>query len=354
MKTTLLTMDDISLIVRRVGIDRLMDELIERLELVFRRYQAQEMNIPARSGFFYSQPEEGLLEWMPVMKNGVQATIKVVGYHPANPDRRGLPTILSTISSYDVCSGSLVALADCTFLTALRTGAASAVASRLMARADSEVLGLIGAGAQSVTQLHALSRAFPLKKAVVYDTNPAASRSLARRTAFTGIEIEPVNLDELPGLLAAADILCTCTSVEVGHGPVFPDSEFKPWLHINAVGSDFPGKFEVPLSVLKRSFVCPDFPEQAQREGECQRLRQDEIGPSLVELSQNPHHYPGLGERLTVFDSTGWALEDQAALDLTLDYAREMRLGTQVALEYLPHDPRNPYEFIVDDSPTVS
>jgi ornithine cyclodeaminase/alanine dehydrogenase-like protein (mu-crystallin family) len=305
--------------------------------------------IPPRTGFSYTHPQVGLIEWMPVMKAGREVTIKVVGYHPCNPPLQGLPTIISTVSAYDTATGHLIGITDGAFITALRTGAMSAVASRLLASPHSQTVGIIGCGAQAVTQLHALSRVFDLEKVLVYDIDPSVGKSYLTRTAFMNLDIEVVPGRALDHLVKTADILCTCTSVEIGKGPVFEDVGMKPWLHINAIGSDFPGKFEVPLSVLKRSFVCPDFIDQAVKEGECQKLSLGEIGPSLVEVIQSPEGYSAAQESSTVFDSTGWALEDQVALEMLLDYARGLGVGDLVDLENIPGDPKNPYQFANHD-----
>ncbi|MEM7034229.1 MAG: ornithine cyclodeaminase family protein, partial [Chloroflexota bacterium] len=280
------------------------------------------------------------------MQRGGRATVKMVGYHPSNPERKNLPTILSTVSAYDTHSGRLLGLADATFLTALRTGAASAIASQAMAIDESCTIGLIGAGAQAMTQLHALSRCFDIKQVYVYDVNPAVCDSFFERVAFMGLNLTSITANNLDQLVRQADIICTTTSVDIGAGPVFHDGETKPHLHINAVGSDFPGKTEIPISLLKRSFVCPDFPEQAFKEGECQQLNQAEVGPSLVDLVQNPAAYSDVKHRLTIFDSTGWALEDQIAMEMLLDYAADLGLGTTMQIESSCLDPYNPYQFV--------
>lgn len=348
MKTVILTSSDIRRIVQGVGVDRLMDEMISRLWNAFESYDPHDTSIPIRSGFSYTEPYPGLVEWMPVMKRGSQIAIKVVGYHPQNPQRHKLPTIVATISAYDPHTGHLTALSDATFITALRTGAASAVASTCLASSGSTSLGLIGAGAQAVTQLHALSRVFPLRKVLVYDIDPQVTLSFIERTAFMGLHVEPVNPGELLQMVRTVDILCTCTSVEVGAGPVFEEAGLRSWVHINAVGADFPGKFEVPYSVLRKSAVCPDFRAQAVVEGECQQLeannQAEEIGPELPELVKNRSAYAGLRESMTVFDSTGWALEDQVALEMMLDFACELGVGEQLVIEHLPVDPQDPYE----------
>ena len=345
MKTLLLARADVQMIAERVGVNGLMDELIRRLALAFRQYDPSIVSIPARAGFSYATPNPGLIEWMPVMA-GNKVTIKVVGYHPTNPALRNLPTIISTINAYDTRTGHWLSVADGNLLTALRTGAASAVASQLLAHPESRIVGIIGAGMQAITQLHALSRVYSLEAALVYDVDLQANRTFRDRAAFLDLEIGVVDAGSLDFLVRSADILCTCTSVEIGAGPVFADGEHKPWLHVNAVGSDFPGKFEVPLPFLQRSFVCPDFPEQAIREGECQRLAPHEIGPMLAEVVKNPERYQHAREITTVFDSTGWALEDMVVLDMFCDYAADLGIGSLAEIESVAPDPRDPYFFV--------
>jgi ornithine cyclodeaminase/alanine dehydrogenase-like protein (mu-crystallin family) len=337
--------NDVQTIARRVGVNGLMDELIRRLTAAFREYDPIATLIPARSGFSYEAPHPGLVEWMPVMAGG-KVTIKVVGYHPTNPRLRNLPTIISTISAYDTLTGHWLSVADGNLLTAMRTGAASAVASRFLAHPESRVVGIIGAGMQAVTQLHALARVFDLEAALVYDADPQASRTFRDRAAFLDLEIGMLDSDALDFLVRSADILCTCTSVDIGRGPVFADGAHKPWLHVNAVGSDFPGKFEVPLSFLHRSLVVPDFREQAVKEGECQRLALEAIGPTLAEVVQSPDRYTAARETTTVFDSTGWALEDMVVLEMFSDYAEQLGVGSYVEVESVSADPRDPYFFV--------
>ena len=146
MLTMIVGRDDVARIVEAVGLDALMDEMIDRLSAAITSFDETTTRVRARDGFHYQEPDLGLLEWMPVMQTGEATTIKVVGYHPLNPTLHDLPTILSTISVYETGSGHLKGLADGTFLTALRTGAASAVASRVLARRNSKVLGLVGCG----------------------------------------------------------------------------------------------------------------------------------------------------------------------------------------------------------------
>lgn len=322
-----------------------MDEMIGRLRIAFQEYNPSNSVTPQRTGFNYTQPT-GLVEWMPMHQVGEQVFMKVVGYHPENPVRHGSPTIVSTISSYDTATGHLASLIDGTFATALRTGAASAVASELLALPQSSVLGLVGCGAQSITQLHAIGRIFELERILVYDVDEETASSFGVRAASFGshVTIQSASLREIA---EASDILCTATSVDVGQGPVIRLESTKPHLHVNAVGSDFPGKTELALEFLNRSVICPDFLEQAVVEGECQCLDPGAIGPAIAEIAKAPASFAKYQSQLSVFDSTGWALEDWVASVLILEHALELGLGESVSVEYLPTDPRNPYDFLI-------
>ena len=128
-----------------------------------------------------------------------------------------------------------------------------------------------------------------------YNLVPERAASVAARASrfcSPSLGIRSVPLREL---VATADIICTRTSVGVGEGPVFEDGVTRPHLHVNAVGADLPNKFEIPLALLKRSLVVPDFPAQTALEGECQRLEPADIGPPLSESSRTRNSSPRLG-----------------------------------------------------------
>ncbi|MHA4844092.1 ornithine cyclodeaminase family protein [Flavitalea antarctica] len=351
-KTLVLSSFDIQEILRHFGIDWIMMTLVERLTIAIKEYNPQKLSIPVRSGFQYEKPEPGLIEWMPLYNQHDQegeVLIKVVGYHPSNPNKFHLPTIVSTISEYDTNSGHLRALIDGVLATAIRTGAASAVATKLMAKPTSSVLGLIGCGTQAVTQLHALSLYFKIERVLIYDIDPTAASSFEKRCSALNSDISFV-ITTIEEIVKNADILCTATSLDIGAGPLFSNIETKPHIHINAVGSDFPGKVEIPFELLQKSFVCPDFIGQAIVEGECQQLELKDIGAGLVEVVQNSDKYTYLQNERSVFDSTGWALEDKVVMDLFLDCASELGLGQELEIENRPADTKNPYDFLTAES----
>lgn len=341
METLVLTQQHLAEMIEVFGRDFVMDRITERIDGALATVGTDAGMTPLRAGFRRAG-NTGVLEWMPHRLPEVAITIKTVSYTPSNPSSHGLPTILGTVARFDDVTGRLTQVCDGVLLTALRTGAASAVASRLFARASSSVLGMIGAGAQAVTQIHALSRVLPLERVLVFDIDRRRCASLADRVAFTGLDVRAAGLTELE---AASDVICTATSVPVGSGPVMSGSAVPPHVHVNAVGADLPGKTELPVGLLRSALVCADYLPQARREGECQQLAEHEVGPDLAYFCSHRGFAEPYRERLTVFDSTGFALEDHLALDVLVELANERNLGWRVRIEHLPEDALDPYSF---------
>jgi ornithine cyclodeaminase/alanine dehydrogenase-like protein (mu-crystallin family) len=322
-------------VVRAVGLEHFIDEVGARLGPALAAAEV-DGRLKVRDGF--PLEETGTFEWMPYME-GDAITIKTVSYVPGNP-AISVPTILATLHRHDAATGRLVAMADGVLLTALRTAATSMIASRILASPRLETLGIVGAGAQAVAHVSAFARAFPLRRVLAYDIDADVARSFPARTARADVA---VTVADLATVERESDVICTATSIAPGQGPAISGSELRPHVHINAVGSDLPGKTELSPDLLRRSTVCPDWLPQARCEGECQQLQDHEIGPSLGELCADPSRYRRLRRTPTVFDSTGWAVEDHVALDVLLDAAAECGIGTVQEIEHWSIDPRDPY-----------
>ncbi|NNE13066.1 MAG: ornithine cyclodeaminase family protein [Ilumatobacter sp.] len=344
--TRILSQSCISRIVADVGLDELLDQLIERLIDACRDHEPTVTEVIPRDGFTYSKPDLGLIEWMPVMDLGRRVAVKTVGYHPTNPAERGAPSVLATTSLHDTTDGRLLALCEATFLTALRTGAASAVASDILAVEDATTLGVVGCGAQAVTQIHALTRVRPIERIIAFDANETVAVSLDRRLRRAGLDVRCDITGDVGDVVRESDVLCTATSVDPDAGPVVTDGEHRPWLHVNAVGSDHPGKIELPRSLLQRARVFPDLLAQCLAEGESQQLDPESLGPEMPVLVQQRSTHEAFRGELTVFDSTGWALEDLIAAELALDHAERLDEGFVLDLQPSPRDPHDPYEFL--------
>ncbi len=345
LSTLILDVDDLSKVIADVGLNQFMDQMIAELRTGIGTFDPTRVEHQIRAGFNYDHPEHGLVEWMPTMVVGDVVSVKTVGYHPSNPVARRLPSVLATTALYDTTTGSLTAMCEATLLTALRTGAASAVITEAVTVDKPITLGVVGCGAQAVTQIHAISRIRQIDRLIVTDVNPAVSASLADRLPIDLADLPSpvvVGVDEFTASIADFDVVCTCTSVPVGDGPVVNLSGAKQDIHINAVGADFAGKTELALDFVRQSVVIPDEVEQCLLEGESQRLARHELGPSLVEVLQDPSL--DLKSQATVFDSTGWSYEDLLAAQLFERHAQRLGLGTRVALQRTPEDPYDPYE----------
>ena len=338
-----LTYRDVAQVVNNLGHDRVMDGLTACLDAAFCD-ASDEWDLSEREGFHYQEPKLGLLEWMPVMRRGERVLLKLVGYHPSNPKDNGIATIQSLMAFFSIRSGVIESVLDGELVTAMRTGAASAVATRLLASPRSDTLGIIGAGAQAVTQVHALGRVLPLREVLVHDIDPETETSLADRLHPILRDGVRVRVVDLRCLLEGSDVLSVATSVAPGEGPVFNETQgLKSGLHINAVGSDFEGKTEIPIEVLRQAYVSPDFLSQAVREGECQQLEAHEIGQTLPELCRSGKQTEHLRDRLTVFDSTGFALEDYVAAEWVVEQAKVLGIGNRVRFSRAGGDPKDPY-----------
>jgi L-lysine cyclodeaminase len=332
----------ITQLIDAVGLHQFADGLAQRMRDSMINLRRDQVDTPRRSGFQYTTPTTGLIEWMPAHEIGRTVGVKMVAYHPSNPFQHGIPTVTAATSLYDTRCGRQTALVDSTLLTALRTGAASAIATDIFARPGSIRLGIIGCGAQAVAQAHAISRVRHVHEVIAFDINPTVSKSLIRRLGRLHLAVRTVDFEQLETIRATADVMCTVTSVDPEAGPVFADGAHHPWLHINAMGSDFPGKTEIPTSLLKRATVITDHHDQCRAEGESQQLDDSDVGPELREVVQHESDWASYRETLTVFDSTGHSLFDLVAAEYAVDLATKCSLGMELDSNQ-GGDPYDPY-----------
>ena len=346
--TLFLSQQDVADIVGRLTPQRLMSEMIERLDRAFVKFDSAKVNsTKPRNGYHYKDPVEGSIEWMSILQNEGRYLMKLSGHHPLNPQDYGLPTILGTLLLVDSNTGQLDAVVDASYLTALRTGAASAVASKYMARTNSSTLGIIGCGVQGVTQVQAMCSVFDIREIYFSDSDPETAASFTSRVAAfakAGTKISSVSTEEA---VSRADILCTATSTAIKQAPLFEKAiRTKPFIHINAVGADRKGKAEIPVQFLRRCYVSPDRLNQAVKTGECQNLKAIEIGSELTTIARHGNEYEYLKNKRTVFDSTGWVLEDLIAVELLLEYASLFDIGSIIPGSDSSKSPKDPHALI--------
>jgi alanine dehydrogenase len=289
-------------------------DVINVVEDAFRMYGEGKGNMPAKT---YLSVEHGDFRAMPAALPGC-AGMKWVNVHPHNPSL-GLPSIMSILIYNDPRTGYPLAIMDATEITAYRTGAAAAIASRYLARRDSCTIGIIGAGFQAHTQILAHAELFNPLMINAFDVSRTAVDTLTQ--SLPQLSIRNCSIQEA----AASDIVCTLTP---SRGPIIKREWISTGAHINAVGADAPGKQELDPSILKEAIVVVDDPEQAASSGEINvPIRKgmyniEEVHGTLPQVVLGKKDGRTDDRVITVFDSTGIAVEDIAVAKLLFEKAQ--------------------------------
>lgn len=310
-----------------------MNQAIEAMKGAFMQLSAGSAAVPPRVPIDIAQQDATAL-FMPVYLPGIQKIgVKVVSVFGNNPSH-GLPLIHALVAVFDGRTGRPLAVMDGEYLTALRTGAASGLATDLLARREASTVVIFGAGRQGRTQLEGVASVRPVRRAYVID--PDAKRAAgfaAEMSDQLGIEVDAAASTEV---LSEADIICTATTS--GH-PVFSDDRLKAGVHINGVGSFKPSLCEIPPKTVVRAKVVVDSMVS------CLSEAGDLIIPMAQGLITKDHIYAELGEiasgekagrsseeEITIFKSVGNAVQDLAAAARVLETARKLDLGIEVEL----------------------
>jgi alanine dehydrogenase len=301
-----------------------MKEVIPAVENAFLQWAQGKAQMPPKS---YLTVDKGDFRAMPASLPGA-AGMKWVNVHPGNP-AQNLPTVMATIIYNDPETGYPLAVMDGTDITAYRTGAASAVASKYLARKNARTLGLAGAGRQAYTQLMAHAAIYDLQLIKVYDISEASVARFIR--AFPQYRIEAHTLPEV----MASDIVCTVTPARQ---PVVKKEWVRPGVHINAVGADAHGKEELDPEILNEAVIFVDDMRQASTSGEINvpldrgLLDPNRIRGSLGDLVAGLKKGRTSDEEITVFDATGLAIEDIACAHLIYQKVKDKAGFTRLKL----------------------
>lgn len=319
MKTLLLTGSAIRKILR-------MEDVMGRVREAFRN--DIKMKMPPKE---YLVVKRGDFRAMPVYA-GRYAGIKWVNVHPENTTRK-LPSVMGIFILNDADTGFPLAVMDATLITDYRTGAAAGVATDVLSRSDSKLLGLVGCGRQAWTQFLAIKLVRKIEKVVLYDKIPERAHRLKEKIASEGnVEVEVLN--DLSGM-RECDIISTSTPSTV---PVLSFKHIKRGVHINAMGADAPGKEELDPLILKRSRIIVDHPEQAIHSGEVNVpirkgiLSEKDIQGTLGEVLRGRKPGRRNYDEITVFDSTGLAIQDIAVASYIYEKARDRGMGEELNL----------------------
>jgi alanine dehydrogenase len=310
-----------------------MGECIEVVEKAFAELAEGAAVLPLRAAI---PSPGGISLYMPAFLRGQNAlACKVVAVFRGNPEKHGLPTTTGTILLQDAQTGKVCCIMDGERLTAVRTGAASAVATRHLARKEAgQTAGIFGAGVQGRTQLEAVAAVRRLSRAFVYDRLPEAAASFAAEMS-SRLDLEVLAVAS-PREAAGADILCTATSSPT---PLFDGRAVREGTHVNGIGSHTPEARELDAQLIRRAKLVGDSREA------CLRESGDIILPIREGVIAESHFYAELGEivtgrkagrtserEITVFKSNGLAVQDAAAAALVYRKALERGVGDRYEL----------------------
>jgi len=314
MQTLLLTQSDV-----RSALT--MEAAVAAVEEAFAAHSRGETLMPAKV-YLDLAKYAGDFRAMPAYAPG-SAGVKWVNSHPQNPRRHGLPTVLGMYILSDPATAQPLAVMDATWLTAARTGAAAGVAAKHLARPGAGTVGFVGCGVQAHTALAALQVVFGGLEIVAHDKRLEVAEAFA---AEVGGRAAPA--PEACG----CDIVCTATP---SRQPVVERQWIRAGTHINALGADGPGKQELDAAILRDAKIVIDDPHQAEGGGEINvplargELNMADVHATLGEVVTGSR--PGReGDEITVFDSTGLAIQDVAVARLVFDEAKRRGLGRKI------------------------
>ncbi|MDQ2910521.1 MAG: ornithine cyclodeaminase family protein [Actinomycetota bacterium] len=295
------------LVLTQEDVQRLLDvdPLLEALEGAFVELSAGRASVPPRIAAFV--PDRGLLGAMPGYVDGVLAAKLVTLFPGHDPSHQAL------IAVFDSETGTPVAVMDGTHITAVRTGASSAVATRALAREDARVLAILGAGVQGRSHLDAVGRVRDFSEVRIASRNPEHARALAEETGATAV-------GSFEEAVRGADVVCACTS---SAEPVLQRDWLDPGTHLCSVGSSMEGP-ELDRETVTAGLLVVEsrvaFQPPPAGSHELQGLEPADA-VELGEVLAGSHPGRTSDEQITVYKSMGHAVEDAAAAALVLERA---------------------------------
>jgi len=325
MRTLLLTEKEVKQLLS-------MQEVMEAVELAFAEKGLKRVVMPPKLYLFFKR-YNGDLRTMPSYLEGLEVSaVKVVNVHPDNRTKYDLPTVMATIILIDPKNGTSIAVMDGTWITDIRTGASGGVAAKYLARKDSKVVGLVGAGAQSRTQLMALSTLYGrLEEVRVWSrTKETREKFIEEMKPFCTNVGQMVPVEMVENAVRGADIVVTTTPSRV---PIVSNDWISQGMHINCIGADAPGKQELDPAILKRAKIIVDDWEQAFHSGEINVpltegiIKQEGVWGEMGEIVAGLKKGRESADEVTVFTATGLAIEDAVTANIAFRKALAQRVG---------------------------
>ena len=285
------------------------------VEAAFADHGRGEVQMPPK---VYVTLQKGDFRTMPAYLPSLEiAGVKIVNVHPKNPDS-GLPTVMALTIILDIGTGRPVAILNATRLTDMRTGAAGAVAAKYLSAKPEIVLGVVGTGKQAEAQVIATSRELKIRQIRVWSRDRAHAERFTER--FREFDCTAESLERV----CDCNVLVTTTP---SRAPLIRDEWVHEGTHINAIGADAPGKQELDPAIIQRAQVFVDDPAQAVHSGEINvpirtgLYREQDISGTIGEVVIGRKKRRDRNT-VTVFDSTGLAIQDLAIAKIALQIGR--------------------------------
>jgi ornithine cyclodeaminase len=311
-------------LIKTHGFENFLKDLMLVLKNDFSRWN--EFNLIPRPAMHVL---DGVLELMPICDKDI-FTFKYVNCHPKNI-KNGMMTVVATGQLSRVDSGYPLLFSEMTLLTALRTAATTAIATDLLSRKNSQILGIIGTGAQSEFLTNALRLIRDIKEVRYFDIDPLAMDKF--ESNFKNSDLNLVRCNNGREVVRGADIITTCTACRA-HVDVLKNDWINAGVHINGIGGDSEGKTELEFSILSRGRIVVEYFAQCVIEGEIQRFDRQEVKKNvyaeLYELINGGKIGRESDEQITIYDSVGIALEDYSVLRFIYDLANRYGLGQEL------------------------
>lgn len=331
------SVDNMMRLVLSIGVETFLAELAGYIEEDFRRWPTFD-----KTPRVASHSVDGVIELMPT-SDGALYGFKYVNGHPKNM-RAGKQTVTAFGVLADVGSGYPMLLSEMTLLTALRTGATSAMAALRLAPKGATTMAIIGNGAQSEFQALAFGALLGIRHLRLYDIDPAATEKCRRNLAPLGFSITVCRSGQ--EAVEGADVITTVTA-DKQCATILTDNMIGSGVHINAVGGDCPGKTELHRDILKRSSIFVEYAPQTRIEGEIQQLPADHPVTELWEVLCGTAPSRTSPSEVTLFDSVGFAIEDFSALRYVRDKLAATSFYEELDLLADPDEPRDLYGMLL-------
>lgn len=317
-----------------------MAEAIAGVRQAFIQLAAGQADMPLRTGVSVTAASEkiaGTVLVMPAHLRQSQAlAVKVVSVFPGNP-AVALPLVQGVVLVLEAETGQPLALLEGGAVTAIRTGAASGVATDLLARPDATVAAIIGTGVQARTQLEAICTVRTIQEVRVYGRTAAHADLLVAEMAGSGpVPRQIIAVSSVKAAVTDADIICTATA---SSSPVFSGEWLKPGAHVNGIGSYTPEMQEVDSETILRSLVIVDSKTAALAEAgdliiplQQGLITEAHIHAELGEILLGAKHGRTSPDQITYFKSVGVAVQDITAAHIAYLNALARNLGVMVML----------------------